>query len=60
MLTAEWLQSSTVLLATEYDDSRQIIIILFYKYLLDIRSEAWLILFWEYIKVLTFSCNIDI
>jgi hypothetical protein len=26
------------------------IIILFWKYLVDIRSEAWLNLFWEYIN----------
>jgi hypothetical protein len=29
---------------------RQNIIILFWKYLVDIRSEAWLNLFWEYIN----------
>ncbi len=34
----------------EYYNSRQNIIILFWKYLVDIRSEAWLNLFWEYIN----------
>jgi hypothetical protein len=29
---------------------RQNIIVLFWKYLVDIRSEAWLNLFWEYIN----------
>ncbi len=41
MLTAEW--GST-------EKSRQNIIILLQKYLVDIRSEAWLNLFWEYIN----------
>jgi hypothetical protein len=40
MLTAERLHLL-------YSNSRQNIIILFWKYLDDIRSEAWLNLFWE-------------
>jgi hypothetical protein len=34
----------------ENHNSRQDILILFWKYLVDIRSEAWLNLFWEYIN----------
>ncbi len=36
--------------STEYHNSGQNIIILFWKYLVDIRSEPWLNLFWEYIN----------
>ncbi len=36
--------------ATEYRNSRLNITILYWKYLLDIRSEAWLNLCWEYIN----------
>ncbi len=36
--------------STEYHISGQNIIILFWKYVVDIRSEAWLNLFWEYIN----------
>jgi hypothetical protein len=32
--------------STEYSNSRQNITILFWKYLVDIRSEAWLNTFW--------------
>jgi hypothetical protein len=31
-------------------NSRQNVIILFWKYLVDIRSDAWLNLSWEYIN----------
>jgi hypothetical protein len=34
--------------STEYLNSRQNIIILYWKYFADIRSEAWLNLGWEY------------
>jgi hypothetical protein len=37
-------------LNTEYHNSRQDIIILFWKYLVDIRTEAWLNQFWECIN----------
>jgi hypothetical protein len=48
--------SGTVLLyRIQYYDSRQNIIIMFWKYLIDIRSEAWLILFWEYINANLFA-----
>jgi hypothetical protein len=33
----------------EYHNYRQHIIIQFWKYFVDIRSEVWLNLFWEYI-----------
>ncbi len=35
---------------TEYHNSRHNIIILFWNYAVDIRKEAWLNLFWEYIN----------
>jgi hypothetical protein len=47
LLTAEWLHP-VLYFSTEYYNSR--LIILIWKYLLDIRSEAWLNLFWEYIN----------
>jgi hypothetical protein len=49
MLAAEWLHL-LLYFSTEYRNSRQIILILFWKYLVDIRSEARLNLFWEYIN----------
>jgi hypothetical protein len=45
MLTAEWLH---LLHYRIYNNSRQNIIILVWKYLVNIRCEAWLNLFWEY------------
>ncbi len=39
MLTAEWLRL-VLYFSTEYDNSRQNIIILFWKYLIDFRSEV--------------------
>jgi hypothetical protein len=42
--------ASTVLLYSIYHNSRQNIISLFWKYLVYIRSETWLNLFWEYIN----------
>jgi hypothetical protein len=45
--TAEWLHQ-VLYFSREYDDSRQNIIILFWKYLIEIRFEAWLNLFWEH------------
>ncbi len=50
MLTAECLSTAVLDFSTEYNNSRQNIIILFCKYLVDNRSEALLILFWEYIN----------
>jgi hypothetical protein len=41
--------------ATEYHNSRWNIIILFWKYFVDIRSEVWLILVWEYINAKSFA-----
>jgi len=49
MLSAEWLHLG-LYFAPEFNNSRQNIIILFWKYLVDFRSEAWLHLFWEYIN----------
>jgi hypothetical protein len=48
MLTAEWLHI-VLYLATEYYNSRKNIINLLSKYLVNIRSDDWLKLFWEYI-----------
>jgi hypothetical protein len=48
MLTSEWLHL-VLYFSTEYHISRQNIIILFWKYLVDIRREAWQKKFWEYI-----------
>jgi len=48
MLKLEWLQSPVLL--WEYHNSRQNILILFWKYLVNNRSEAWLNLFWENIN----------
>jgi hypothetical protein len=47
LLTAEWLHP-VLYFSTEYHNSR--LIILIWKYLLDIRSEAWQNFFWEYIN----------
>jgi hypothetical protein len=50
MLIAEWLHLVQDF-STEYHNSRQNIIILFWKYLVSIfRSKAWRKLFWEYIN----------
>jgi hypothetical protein len=48
MLTAEWLHL-VLYFFPENHNSRQNIRILFWKYLVDISSEAWLKRFWEYI-----------
>jgi hypothetical protein len=46
MLPAEWLNLRIVLyFSSEYHNSRQYIIILFCKYFVDNRSEAWIYLF---------------
>ncbi len=50
MLTAEWLHLLLYFSTTEYHNSRQNITILFWKYVVDIGSEARLNLFWEYIS----------
>jgi hypothetical protein len=42
--------AASVVLSTEDHNNKQNIIILFWKYLVDIRSEVWLNLFWEYIN----------
>jgi hypothetical protein len=47
MLAAEWLHKVWQF-STEYHNVRQNISILFWKYLVDIRSEAQLNLFWKY------------
>ncbi len=44
LLTVEWLHQ-VMNFSTEYSISRQNITILFWKYLVDIRSEAWLNIF---------------
>jgi hypothetical protein len=50
MLAAEWLH--LVLYSTSLQNIiTKNFIILFWKYLVDIRSEAWLNLCWEYIKL---------
>jgi hypothetical protein len=41
----------------EYHNSRQNIIIPFWKYLVDNGSEAWLNLFWEYINGILFAVH---
>jgi hypothetical protein len=41
MLTAAWLHL-VLYFSTEYHKSRQDVLILFWKYLIDIRSQAWL------------------
>jgi hypothetical protein len=46
ILTADWLHLA-LLFSTEYHNSRQNIIILFWKYLVDIRNEARVNIFWE-------------
>jgi hypothetical protein len=51
MLEAEWLR---LVLSTEDHNYKQNIIIMFWKYLVDIRSEVWLNLFWEYINAKLF------
>jgi hypothetical protein len=49
MLTAQWLHL-VVYFSPEHHISRKKIIIMIWKYLFDIRSEAWLNLFWEYMN----------
>jgi len=49
MLTVEWLHL-VMYFSTEYHNSTQNIIILFLKYFVDIRSEAWLNHFWKHIN----------
>jgi hypothetical protein len=44
--------------STEYHNFRKNIIILFWKYLVDIRSEAWQNLFWEYINANCLQCRV--
>jgi hypothetical protein len=48
MLTSEWLHLVCTVLLSKYHNSRLNIIILFWN--IDIRSAAWLNLFWEYIN----------
>ncbi len=36
--------------STQYNNSRQNIIILFWKHLVNTKSEAWLDFFWKYIN----------
>ncbi len=55
MTTAEWLHL-VLYFSSEYHNSRQNIEILFGKFLVDIRSEAWLNLFWEYISGKCLQC----
>jgi len=55
MLTDEWLHLT--LYRISY--SRENIMYLFWKYLVDLRSEAWLNLFWEYINGKLFAVYID-
>jgi hypothetical protein len=50
MLTAEWLHLVLYCIYTECYYYRQNIIILYWRYFDDIRSEAWLNLSWEYIN----------
>jgi hypothetical protein len=56
MLTADWLHLA-LHFSTEYHNSRNNIIILFWKYLVDIRNEAWLNLFWAYINGKLFAVH---
>jgi hypothetical protein len=49
MLIDNWLYLE-LYFSTEYHNSSQSIIFLFWKYLADIRSEARLNLFWEFIN----------
>ncbi len=56
MLTAEWLH---LYFSTEYHNSRQNKIVLLWKYLADIRSMAWLNLFWENINGKLFAVHIQ-
>jgi hypothetical protein len=56
MVTAEWLLL-VMYFSTDYYDSRQNIIILFCKYLADLRSVAWQNLFWEFINGKLFAVN---
>jgi hypothetical protein len=62
MLTAEWLHLIySLYLSPEYHNSRPNILILFWNYLIDIRSEAWawLNLFWDYIYGKLFAVYIS-
>ncbi len=44
-----------IYISPEYHNSGHNIMILFWKYLVDIRSEAWLNLFGEYINIKLFA-----
>jgi hypothetical protein len=51
MLTADCMSASSITyFSTEYHNFRQNMMILFWKYLAAVRSEARLNLFWEYIN----------
>jgi hypothetical protein len=51
MRTAEWLHLAMYeYFSKEYQNSKMNIIIIVWEYLVDIRREAWLIHFWEYIN----------
>jgi hypothetical protein len=56
LLTAEWLHL-VLYFFPGYHNSRQNIIILFWKYLVDTSSEAWLNLLWEYIDGKLFAVS---
>jgi hypothetical protein len=47
MLTAAWLHLGLYYFSTEYHNSRQNVIVLFWKYLGHIRSEAWQNIAWD-------------
>jgi hypothetical protein len=50
MLRYKWLHLLVLYFSTEYHNSRHYNIILFWKYLVDIKNEACLHLFGEYIN----------
>ncbi len=57
MLTSECLHQ-VLYFSTEYHNSRyNYTVILFWKYLVDIRREAWLNLFWEHINGKLFALH---
>jgi hypothetical protein len=57
VLSAEWLHLG-LYFAPEFNNSRQNIIILFWKYLVDFSGEAWLHLLWEYINGKLFTVRV--
>jgi hypothetical protein len=57
MLSGKWLHLG-LYFAPEFNNSRQNIIIRFYKYIVDFRSEAWLNLVWEYINGKLFTVRV--